>query len=56
MIYTAQVEDGGVEFTLVSIDGENFFSVPFEPTSGDEEKISHYIEPQSDLDEPYRRD
>ena len=53
MIYTAQVEDGGVVFTLVSIDGENFFSVPFEPKPGNEGEIASYIAPQSEQDEPY---
>ena len=53
MIYTAQVEDGGVVFTLVSIDGENFFGVPFDPERGGEEEIASYIAPQSEQDQPY---
>ena len=53
MIYTAQVEDGGLVFTLVSIDGENFFPVPFEPEAGNEGEIASYIAPRSEQDEPY---
>ena len=53
MICTAEVKDGGEVFTLVSIDGENFFPVPFEPAPGHEEEIASYIAPQSILDHPY---
>ena len=53
MFHTAQVEDGGEVFTLVSIDGENFFPIPFDPQTGDEEEIVRYIAPRSEQDEPY---
>ena len=53
MFYTAQVEDGGEVFTLVSIDGENFFPVPFEPAPGHDEEIAGFIAPKSEKDKPY---
>lgn len=53
MIYTAKVEDGGVQVTLVSLDGENFFPVPFETAAGQEEEIAGFIAPKSDQDKPY---
>ena len=53
MIHTAQVSDNSVEVTLVSIDGENFFVVPFYPEAGNEEEIASYISPMSEQDAPY---
>ena len=53
MIHTAEVKDGGEVFTLVSIDGENFFHVPFYPEPGDEVEIASYLAPQSEHEEPY---
>ena len=53
MIYTAQAGDGGELFTLVSVDGENFFSVPFQPEPGGEDELESYIEPQYESDEAY---
>ena len=54
MFHTAQVEDGGVVFTLVSIDGENFFQVPFYPEPGGEAEIASYLAPKSEQDDPYK--
>ena len=53
MIYTAQVDDEGALITLVSLDNENYFPVPFVPESGDEDKIAVFIAPKSDRDKPY---
>ena len=53
MIYTAQAGDGGEMFALVSIDGENFFTVPFQPEPAGEEEIASYIAHQYKLDGAY---
>ena len=53
MIHTAEIEDGGMVFTLVSVDGENFFHVPFYPEPGHEAEIASYLAPESEQDKPY---
>ena len=54
MIHTAQVKDGGVELTLVSIDDENFFAVPFYLEPGDEQEVVSYIATKSEQDDSYK--
>ena len=53
MIYTAKLEQEGRTILLASVDGENYFSINWEPRPEDEDDIRELLTPKSKGDPPY---